>query len=741
MENIILEVEGLLLSLKLILPWLDYLDDVPIVRMTIPIMSKIVYLELLEKMFSNKLKEEVIIKRRRLDLFTQKSIFKKIYDNDSNNDVKLKKEEKEKEHKQDNQKEQEDIDEEFLREEDKFIRDLFLKMHAFEWKYESNSGNYRLKSIYENNFIMKSYEYIRDNQIIKLYVQVLNEILNLLSESTELLIYKEKKVKFYLDPIMDFDINLYNQTNLVYSITSEKQGINIIYGMGGSYSDIINSITRCYCLNSGNNNNNNNNNNMNVNNNNNNISNNMGGLGIGRFQNFLYCIMGEISIELIINQVCEQAKKYRSEFVNTGGYINGISVNDISMMNNGVFNLGISSSEKNFGMTRRSSWGGFNTNINNNNSNSNNNNNNKKEKNVSITNFSNNYQNDPGNLGVNTFSLGSLKASEYEEMTDLTKELILKPISLLKSCYPKVIVMTQTARLQPKVLSLTRRLWQKGIRSEYRLTPVRSLAIFLEKLKKDTLVELLIVVMFQNSNINSASGITGATGTGAMAAGTTGTTGTTGTGTGIETGVTVGGAVISNNSLQMDENPNLIYNSANIGNQEMYTNGSGHHGGGISTVSSSLEGLNSTGTVIGTGTSIARSGTISGSVAGTGNVSALVSGSASVPSSVSLSGPISGSASVIGAVIGSGTLIGSTTGSGSVSSSISGPGLGQVLGPGSGTSNFSDGIKNKNVIFRIEPISGFYYETSGLHSVKVILDNEENVVNYVLTKRKRQMIN
>ncbi|POM84016.1 hypothetical protein CmeUKMEL1_10285 [Cryptosporidium meleagridis] len=694
MENIILEVEGLLLSLKLVLPWLDYLDDVPIVRITIPIMSKIVYFELIEKMFNNKLQEEVIIKRR-LDLFAQKSIFKKIYNdnndiNNNNNNIKLKKEEKEQEHKNDNQKENGDIGQEFLSEEDKFIRDLFLKMHPFEWKYESNSGNYRLKSIYENNFIMKSYEYIRDNQIIKLYVQVLNEILNLLSESTELLIYKEKKVKFYLDPIMDFDINLYNQTNLVYSITSEKQGINMIYGMGGSYSDIVNDIIRS-CLNNGNNNNNI-------------INNNITGLGKGRFQNLLYCIMGEISIELIINQVCEKAKKYRSEFVNTGGYINGISVNDISMMNNGVFNLGASSNEKNLGMVRRSSWGGFNTN-----------NNNRKEKNASITNFSNNNQNGQGNLEANTFSPGNLKLSEYEEMTDLTKELILKPISLLKSCYPKVIVMTQTARLQPKVLSLTRRLWQKGIRSEYRLTPVRSLATFLEKLKRDTLVELLIVVMFQNSNINSTSGITAtagaSAGTGGMVIGAAGTGATT-----------VGGALISNNSLQMDENPNLIYNNPNIGNQELYTGVNGHHGGGIPNVSSSLVGLNNTGTVIGTGTSIAGSGNISGSIIGSGNISALASGTASGSSSISLL---------------SGTLTGSTTGSSSSSSS----GSGQGPGPVSGTLNFSDVIKNKNVIFRIEPISGFYYEAGGLNSAKVILDNEENVVNYVLIKRKRKIIN
>ncbi|KAH8581565.1 Ser Thr kinase [Cryptosporidium sp. chipmunk genotype I] len=679
MENIILEVEGLLLSLKLILPWLDYLEDVPVVRITIPLMAKIVYLELLEKMQNNKLREDDIAKRRGLDLFTQKSIFKETYNNKGRKDINEKLKKKEEKNKEEDNKEEEEIErekkreeeEEKEREEDIFIRDLFLEMHAFEWKYESNNGNYKLKSVYENNFIMRSYEYIRDNQIIKLYVQVVNEILNLLSESTELLIYKGKKVKFYLDPIMDYDINLYDQTSLVYSITSEKQGINIIYGMGGSYSNKINGITNSSYLNSLNSNNNNNNGNSNYIN--------IGGLGISKFQNSLNCIMGEISIELIINQVCEKAKRYKSEFVNTGGYINGISVNDISMMNNGGFNLSILSNERNFGMIRRSSWEGFNSN--------NNINIIKKDKNVSISDFSHgHYQSGQGNLEVNKFSLRGSGVNEYEEMTDLTKELVLKPISLLKSCYPRVIVMTQTARLQPKVLSLTRRLWQKGIRSEYRLTPVRSLTIFLEKLKRDTLVELLIVVMFQNSNVA------------------------------LTTGGAMGGTGISNNFLQVDENPNLAHNVSNIGTQEGYSGGGSHHGGGISVVSSTLgPGISTAGSGPGPGT-----GALSGPGAVLGTGTGVGSGPALGP------GPGSGSGS--GQALGTGP--GTGTGSGPVTSTS-----------GVGVSSFSDNIKNKNVIFRIEPISGFYYETIGLHGIKVIMENEENVVNYVLTKRKRQLIN
>ncbi|OII72949.1 protein kinase [Cryptosporidium ubiquitum] len=749
MDNIILEVEGLLLSLKLILPWLDYLEDVPIVRLTFPLMSKIIYLELLEKMLSGKLEEDDINKRKELDLFTQKSIFKEIYNINIKENRKDKQREDEEEEEEEEEKEGE--------KEKTFIRELFLRMHAFEWKYESNIGNYRLKSVYENNFIMKTYEFIRDNQIIKLYVQVLNEVLNLLSESTELLIYKDKKVKFYLDPIMDYDVNLYDQTTLVYSITSEKKGINMIYGMGGSYSykinGIINSLFKQNSNISGGFNT------VNIaslttgygfdnkntftnfyNNSNENCINNMGGLGISKFPNFLNCIMGEVSIELIINQVCEKAKRYRAEFVNTGGYINGISINDLSMMNGGI-NLNISSFEKTIGSkSRRSSWAGFNNNI---------------KTNIDTSSIPN-FGNKEKNFNISTLkqfnhqSELSLGIYDYEEITDLSKELLLRPISLLKSCYPRVIVMTQTTRLQPKVLSLTRRLWQNGVRSEYRLSPVRSLAIFLEKLKRDTLVELLIVVMFQNSNIGSnsvnyfhsslcnstsigigtmgfggAPGVLGAptfanggvtipiggiaTVSGAAAGATvgaaTGAAGTIGTTSGA--GVS---ALSGISSSMVDESPSQSYSSSNMINQDGY---SGAYLGNIIGSSSTL------GAVTGVGTSASGTTTTTTTPTVTTTASLLAGTTTTTTMAIAVGGT-----GIVPATSLSGTAIGTGT-----------------YALGSSNSTVSECTKNKNVIFRIEPISGFYYETNAFNNIKVIMDNEESVVNYVLTKRKKQIIN
>ncbi|KAJ1604605.1 Ser/Thr protein kinase [Cryptosporidium canis] len=640
MENIILEVEGLLLTLKLILPWLDYLDDLPIVRLTIPLMTKIVYLELLEKLLSGRLLEDEILKRRELNIFTQKNSFKEMFTKDNISFV----------------------DDEII-ESFKLINELFTEMHSFEWKYERNIGSYRLKSIYENRFIIKSYEYIRDNSIIKLYVQVLNEILNVLSESTDLLIYNDKKVRFYFDPIMDYDINLYDQTSLVYSITSEKMGIELVYGMGGSYSQkinwilghlytntlegCINPITGNTCLNH----------NMDLRNiftNNTSeglLSSSLGLISL-KSPNIFSCIMGEVSIELLIKQVCEMAKKYRAEFVNTGGYIKGISVNDISnIINDGVLTNGSLIENINNTSTRRGhSWmesgcnGPSNSSL--------------IGRNKSSSALVLRDEGKLNDIKILDGDKHSLAVCELDGMTDLSRELLLKPISLLKSCYPRVIIMTQTVQLQSKVLSLTRRLWQNGIRSEYRLTPVRSLSVFLEKLKRNTLVELLIIVMYQNNNtgvgmtcsFNSISNLGGVSGV--MA--------------------TVSSNMISatmNSNIGLSQSVSNLYVSSSINQDELSSPGNMnpsmvHQDSNPHSSGDHLGNFNSTSTL---------------------NTS---SSSASMDTSITL-----------------------------------------------------ECGKSKNIIFRIEPISGLYYEAINSQTFKVIFESEESVVNYVVAKRRRQIIN
>ncbi|KAJ1611521.1 Ser/Thr protein kinase [Cryptosporidium canis] len=643
MENIILEVEGLLLTLKLILPWLDYLDDLPIVRLTIPLMTKIVYLELLEKLLSGRLLEDEILKRRELNIFTQKINFKEMFTTENIS-----------------------YDDDEIIESFKLINELFTEMHLFEWKYERNTGSYRLKSIYENRFIIKSYEYIRDNSIIKLYVQVLNEVLNVLSESTDLLIYNDKKVRFYFDPIMDYDINLYDQTSLVYSITSEKMGIELVYGMGGSYSqkinwilghlytntleDSINPIIGNTCLNH----------NMDLRNNfTNNISEGLVSSSLGlislKSPNIFNCIMGEVSIELLIKQVCEMAKKYRSEFVNTGGYIKGISVNDISnIINDGVGMSGSLIENINNTSTRRGGHSWMKSGCN---SPSNNSLIGRDKSNNALVLRDEDKLND---IKILDGDKHSLTVCELDGMTDLSRELLLKPISLLKSCYPRVIIMTQTVQLQSKVLSLTRRLWQNGIRSEYRLTPVRSLSIFLEKLKRNTLVELLIIVMYQNNNtgvgmtsctFNSISNLGGVSGVmGAVSSNMISSTNHGNAGSSQSVSNPYVSSFIHQDELSSpgNMNPSMIH-------QDFISNSSGDYLGHFNSISAL-------------------------------NMSSL---------SVSM-----------------------------VDSGI----------------NLECG-KSKNIIFRIEPISGLYYDACNSQALKVIFESEESVVNYVVTKRRRQIIN
>ncbi|KAF7458494.1 eIF2 kinase IF2K-D (incomplete catalytic triad) [Cryptosporidium felis] len=425
-DKIMLQVEGLLLSLKLVIPWLEYLDKVPVVRITIPAMIEKIYNEVISK----------------LGLSTRLKSFKE-------GDKEMEQSSQEK----DNCAKSKKFG--FLN-EDGFLRDIFTKEYELEWVYDHHSGSYRLEGIYSNEFISKLYEFIYDNKAIKYYIAILGEVIGLLSESSEILNYKANtRVRFYLNPMMDYDRNLYDSTNLVYTINADSKGPErLIYSMGGCYAEKFNNLLLGFTEK-------------------NTVENCIG------YNNCtgINCIMGEVSIEILINQVCERAKKYRSEFVNTGGSINGVSLFDLFQSNgnnnmNEFLGESFKKSADELGLRFNIASSGI------------------KGTNNNETSACNNAK-----------TAKNKEGNEYEGVTDYcSKDLLLEPILLLKSCYPRVLVMTQTKSLRPKVLSLVRRLWQNDIKSEYRLTLVQSLSSFLEKLKRETLIEFLVIIFFQNNN-------------------------------------------------------------------------------------------------------------------------------------------------------------------------------------------------------------------------------------------------
>ncbi|KAH7649225.1 hypothetical protein FG379_001582 [Cryptosporidium bovis] len=366
-DNIMIELEGLLLSLRIVLPWLNFLEEDPILTITYFPLVKVVLMEITNDNLNS---FNIDVSKIRMMLVSNELIH-------YNNKIILK--------------------------NDEYLKDLLLNKYEIEWEYDHKVNNYKLQKFNDNDFTKKLIKkgvdiYSKNHSGIGMYINVINEIINVLSDSIDLLICNNKKIKIYFDPLMDYDYNVYDNNCLLYTIHSSN---NIIYSMGGSNTFKINHL-------------------MEVNKNNNTPDSHMYGM--------VNSVMGEIAIELIIQKVCDKAKRYRNDIIDSGGYINIISSEQSFNAKNG-------------------------------------------EKNDKVC-------------------LNTLKAQK--------ERISIHPIYLLRFCYPRIIVMTQKNKLQPKVLGLTKKLWQMGIRSEYRLTPVQSLSIFLEKLKRDTLIELLIIVMNPN---------------------------------------------------------------------------------------------------------------------------------------------------------------------------------------------------------------------------------------------------
>ncbi|KAH8740860.1 hypothetical protein FG386_003099 [Cryptosporidium ryanae] len=579
-NNLMIELEGMLLSLRVVLPWLNFLQEEPTLTITYyPFVKKALF-DLIDNNLSS---SSIDVGKLKIMLINDDLVYC-----DNKNTLK----------------------------NDEGLKELLFNKYEIEWIYDDKTSyNYRLKAFSDTDFVNKLFKKgvnLNDSEM-NIYMNVMNEIVNVLSDSSDLLIYNNKRVKIYFDPLMDYDYNVYDNNCLLYLIHSSS---DTIYSMGGSNTFKINNSLK-------------------------EMSKNSSANADSHAFSTVNSVMGEVAIEIIIQKVCDKAKKYRSNIINSGGYTSNI-------MNNNTY---IGTEEK------------------------------------------------------NDTDSSSISKIQNERIT-------IHPLYFLKSCYPRIIVMTQKNKLQSKVLKLTKKLWQMGIKSEYRLTPVQSLSIFLEKLKRDTLIELLIIVMNPNKTTSNCDSYNYNSNFIEE-----------------ERDTETGGFDTQTNQFDLN-----VYcgNNNNINNI------------GIGTGTSTGIGIS---TGLGTGSGILNNSN-NYIIVGVGGNSNSSNSTANTISNVNMGGAVNPNSGGFG----SSTPINGSKNDTSEAlnynyDAFNGiPNATGVIGTGEGefqtsNNNMNDhSADNTYVNYRIEHIFGFNYDNMLSFSpdnTKIIMDNEESVINYVINKKKK----
>ncbi|OII76869.1 hypothetical protein cand_024440 [Cryptosporidium andersoni] len=393
-EILLTELETLLLSIRLIIPWMNYWEDTPIVRWTYPplILALIDDCSAISSEKSNS-----------RSISNQITSPHAIYENMRKDScIHLK---------------------DSLME----LKQILGQKFVINWE-PAGDGTVRLNNIFENLLYKKLQNYIKSEETNNLF-KMLTIAIEVMTLTSGFISDEKTRAEFIFDPLMEYDKFTYDVTGLIYIINSNRSDDDIIYAMGGRYDKKLqNSLNQCSQPNSSS---------LsqlqslqpqlNYYNNFDRINNPQSALSSRSMVNNTACsslltsvygILGEIAIELIMKNTSEMARSHSIEFRKTGGLINGISYSQV--------------------------------------------------------------------------------LSKHTSIAISSSTILIEPLILLQSCYPKVVVVTQKNKLQLLVLSLARQLWLNGIRCEYRLAPVQYLSTFVDKLKKGTLVELLVVVMKTN---------------------------------------------------------------------------------------------------------------------------------------------------------------------------------------------------------------------------------------------------